>query len=767
MLKLILSTMLSVFLVCLSSCGGSQQSAQENRVGSAVAMRASARAGADYEELLQQIYIAYFGRPADPGGLAYHTQQFRLANAPTTVDGLLASYATNAALRAELDSFALSVESQQLYPSCAWVGCDYQWMFALYRGLFSREPDAGGAEFWVNALHGGGATRASVLLAVSAGARGADAELLARKMHAAVQFTRALDAADQRDDYSGQLPNAIMRGMIHNLASLADDAAVQAEIEATIRRIAALAAGTVDEVAPGSRKILLLASVERFSDSGARLSALAEAMAGDLNRLRPDATSWAVSVARAADSVAAVRAQLKGYDGVILVGRIPVATDAKGAPFLDVYRLPDCPDFQMDGAGTVLNALAAHSAAPRCQNGLVVSVLRGTSAQGEFAEVANKLDQMIAYHRASNTANARWIQRFLMVEAGWFGGPEFQWGDLSSKWLGNELFAANAISYANEGTAVQRRAAFLDCVGQNIEMCNLNVHGAPQFLAFEGAGIPGVFYSSDTVNWFATELSPQAVKAKYIDLASCSTQDFLPDYSIGTSLLMRGSALLTHGTTTVTGYSGAYQEDIIKNEYALLQNGATFADALYGRMEGSPLGVQGDPYITMRSAPAGARPKLLIDGKRYRDGVMTIPVIMADAVGGTSAVRVLSFSNRGQADLHLRIGSTFSVTGVDYGTARGGEYEFGYNAQYEMEYRQIFSDGSVLAYPDFVIEQNGGAMPVTLKPGQSVAITYRLSVRTGADGKPKRTGLYTGQLAVTSDDPDSARIYLAMQGRVR
>jgi hypothetical protein len=58
-------------------------------------------------------------------------------------------------------------------------------------------------------------------------------------------------------------------------------------------------------------------------------------------------------------------------------------------------------------------------------------------------------------------------------------------------------------------------------------------------------------------------------------------------------------------------------------------------------------------------------------------------------------------------------------------------------------------------------------MPVTLKPGQSVAITYRLSVRTGPDGKPKRPGLYTGQLTVTSDDPGSARLYLAMQGRVR
>jgi hypothetical protein len=298
-------------------------------------------------------------------------------------------------------------------------------------------------------------------------------------------------------------------------------------------------------------------------------------------------------------------------------------------------------------------------------------------------------------------------------------------------------------------------------------MCGANLHGSPQFLVFEGPGALGEFYSSDAMPWYGTELAAQSVKAKYIELSSCSTQDFLAERSIGTSLLMQGRALLTRGFTDVTLVAGHYEEDVIKNEYALLQNGSTFAEALYGRMEGTPVSIQGDPYITMRPAPTGAQPRLLIDGKHYNDGVTTIPVVMSDAVGGASSVRVLSFSNRGDADLHVRIGSTFAVTGVDYGTANGGEWEFGYNAQYETDYTQIFSDGRVLAWPNFAIEQNGGAMPVTLKPGQSVAISYKLSVRTGADGKPKRPGLYTGQLTITSDDPGSARIYLAMQGRVR
>lgn len=764
--KLIRSAALAVFLVCLASCGGNQAPAQVQGMNGSRAMTASPSVAVEYEDLVQQIYVGYFGRPADPGGLANYTQVLRTANAPTTVRGLFDVYGWSPAVRALLDNFAASEESQQLYPTCAWIGCDYQWIYALYHSLFSREPDIEGAQFWANALNGNGATRAAVLLSVLAGAQGPDAALVARKVRVAAQFTRALEAAGQGSAYSGQLAALIARSMMHDIPALADDAAVQAKIEATIHRLTSLASGTVEEVAPGSRKILVLASAERLSDSGARLSVLADAMADDLNHLRQGGPAWSVTVARAADSISAIRGQLKGYDGVILVGRIPVPTGLVG-PFLDVYRLPDCPDFQIDSTGIVQNALALHSADPRCQNGLIVSVLRGTTPPTEFIELANKLDQMIAYHRASNTANASWVRRFRFIEAGWFGGPDAQWGDQSSKWLGMNLYGANAVSYLNEGSSLQRRDAFLDCIAQNIEMCGANLHGSPQFLVFEGPGALGEFYSSDAMPWYGTELAAQSVKAKYIELSSCSTQDFLAERSIGTSLLMQGRALLTRGFTDVTLVAGHYEEDVIKNEYALLQNGSTFAEALYGRMEGTPVSIQGDPYITMRPAPTGAQPRLLIDGKHYNDGVTTIPVVMSDAVGGASSVRVLSFSNRGDADLHVRIGSTFAVTGVDYGTANGGEWEFGYNAQYETDYTQIFSDGRVLAWPNFAIEQNGGAMPVTLKPGQSVAISYKLSVRTGADGKPKRPGLYTGQLTITSDDPGSARIYLAMQGRVR
>lgn len=750
--------------VVLASCGGEQQQAQG--AGSMQAVRGAAVIDASYEKLVQQLYIGFFGRPADPAGLAYYGQVFRSANAPTTIPELDKAYRTNATVQRLLDSFADSEESRQLYPFCDWIGCDFTWVNAVYQGLFSRDPDIAGAEFWAGALNRKGSTRAGVLLSVLAGAQGTDAGLVERKTGIALAFTRGIATADQSSAYSGHLANVIVRAMLHNTPGLADDEAVQRTIDTTVGRLASLASGTIEEVAPGTRKLLLLASAERMADSGGRLSALAAAMTTDLSRLRENGPAWKVAVMQAATTIPAIREQLRGYDGVILVGQLPVPA-SRGTPFLDAYRLPDCPAFQIDAAGNLLNWQGPHPADPRCQNGLIVSILRGTTAQVEAAELVRKLDQMTAYHRASSDENATWIQRFRFIEAGWFGGPEWQWGNLSHLWSGVKLFPTHAISYENKGSSIERRDQFLDCLRQNNEICAAGLHGAPQSLLFEGPGTPGEFYSSDATNWSASELAPQFVKAKYVELVTCSSQNFFYDNSVGTSLLMRGDALLTRGMTAVVLVADIYEEVIIKNEYAMLQNGSTFAEALYGRMESTPESIQGDPYITMRQAPVGPRPKLLIDGKHHNGGALTVPVVMPDAVGGASARKVITFSNRGDADLHVRIGSMFTVTGVDDLSGQDVATEHGFNAQYESDTTQVFSDGRVLAWPDANIEPNGGAMPVTLKPGQSVAITYKLSVRTGPDGKPKLPGVYTGQLAVTSNDPGSARIYLAMQGRVR
>jgi hypothetical protein len=49
---------------------------------------------ADYTTLVQQLYLAYFGRPADPLGRQNFAEQLAALNAPTTLNGLNSAWKT-------------------------------------------------------------------------------------------------------------------------------------------------------------------------------------------------------------------------------------------------------------------------------------------------------------------------------------------------------------------------------------------------------------------------------------------------------------------------------------------------------------------------------------------------------------------------------------------------------------------------------------------------------------------------------------------------
>lgn len=339
MQRLIRSAALSFFLLLLASCGGGAQGNQTSG-GTIVAAPSPGTPGAvdpAYENLIQQLYIGYFGRPADAAGLASQVQAFSAAKAPTTIGGLNDAYPINSSVRTLVDNLANSVESDQLYNTGSNLGRGL--VYAMYDNLFSREPDSAGADYWAGQLKDGHVPRSGAILAMLASVKGGDAELIARKVRVAAQFTHALDAAGQRAIYDGQVAHLIAQAMI-----------------------------------------------------------------------------------RSADTVAAVREQLRPFDSAILIGRVPVAT-SNGAPRLDVYRLPACPLLQVDATGEV-SSFSWAGIDPRCKNGLVISILRGQSPSTESGDIARKLDQMIAYHKGSSVMNSSWARRLRYIEAAWLGGPD-------------------------------------------------------------------------------------------------------------------------------------------------------------------------------------------------------------------------------------------------------------------------------------------------------------------------------------------------------
>ncbi|MBA5639512.1 hypothetical protein H3H37_20845 [Duganella sp. LX20W] len=771
-IKAAISVLAVVLTACLSACGGggsSQSPAQASTGGTTTVPvpNTPATPGAPtagdiaYENLIQQLYLAYFGHPPDPAGLTAQMQAFHAAGAPTTPAELSQAYASNPTVRNLVENSFNTLESNQFYYTGSNAGLGF--VSVVYDTLFSHLPNAADAKYWDSLLQDGHTARSAIMLSILAGAQGSNADILARKVRAGTLLTHSLDVTGQSASYAGPIARMIVGAMIHNTASMQDDSALQSSIDATLRRLSLLVTGTVVEAPAGARNVLLLTAADQMAGNGARVRALASALSADLNGLRPGGPTWTVTVKVAADTVAAIRSQLRSYHSAILIGRVPVPTKQE-IPELDYYRLPDCPLIQVNDAGEVSTS-GDVAADPRCNNGLLISVLRGRSAASDMSDVGRKLDQMIAYHKSSSATNMSWGRRLFYVQAGWFGGPSVHMVDQMNAWAGSTMFPQDAISYPDAGSSVQRRDAFVDCIIHGNEICGANLHGAPLELQFEGPGTPDVFYSSDMVSWHPADLVAGAVQAKYITLDSCGTQNFLVDQSVGTTLLMNGNALLTRGFVEPTWISNTAEADVIRNEYGLLQNGATFAEALSGRLDNSSGSIQGDPYITMRPAPGGPQPKLVIDGTHVNSGVSAYSINLPDSVNGSRLAHIITYSNRGNADLHLRIGVAPTRISVDMGDSRGYQRIGSDGSVFYTDFVQTFSDGSVLAYPSIETETYGGAMHATIKPGQSMAVTYRMKVDGGS--APVKAGQYVWDMVNTSDDPASGRVTISLMARVR
>ncbi|HEX8956465.1 MAG TPA: DUF4214 domain-containing protein [Burkholderiaceae bacterium] len=116
--------------------------------------------------LVQELYVAYFGRPADPTGLQNFDAALDAASAPTDVTGLVAAYQTNAAVKTLVDAFGTSTESTTLYGS----GSTETFVNAIFENLFNRAAAVDGLTFWTEAINSGAVSKGLAALAILEGA---------------------------------------------------------------------------------------------------------------------------------------------------------------------------------------------------------------------------------------------------------------------------------------------------------------------------------------------------------------------------------------------------------------------------------------------------------------------------------------------------------------------------------------------------------------------------------------------------------------------
>ncbi|WP_168798625.1 DUF4214 domain-containing protein [Herbaspirillum sp. ST 5-3] len=190
----------------------------------------------DYQPIVQELYIAYFGRPADPQGLANFAAQLVSTQVSTDIQQLDATYSSNPTIRTLVDSFGNSDESKALY-----TGDTTSFVTSIYRNILSRTPDAEGLNFWVTAIDNGTLTRAHAAFSMMAGALAnqttqgqIDAALVNRRVQAASSFTSALTTPELKTAYQGNTAAAIARDMLATITNTSDASAIQSGISLTL-----------------------------------------------------------------------------------------------------------------------------------------------------------------------------------------------------------------------------------------------------------------------------------------------------------------------------------------------------------------------------------------------------------------------------------------------------------------------------------------------------------------------------------------------------
>lgn len=257
-------------VAALAGCGAGsgEQAAPAQKVQPHV--KQAGTKASDYATVVQQLYIAYFGRPADPGGLANFEAQLLQLGAPTDVADLANAYKTNAAIAKLIDSFGLSTESQNLYGSTT----TSQFVSSIFSNVLGRLPASAGSDFWVKAIDGGTTSRGDAALSIMAGAFGnttnptqaqLDVTLIDNRVNVSVNFTGEVSALNAVSSYAGSAAAQSARQMLAQVNSTSSSTpslqqiitVVQALISANPQAFAGKYCGTVSGTFSGTVDLTL------------------------------------------------------------------------------------------------------------------------------------------------------------------------------------------------------------------------------------------------------------------------------------------------------------------------------------------------------------------------------------------------------------------------------------------------------------------------------------------------------------------------------
>jgi len=169
-------------------------------------------AASNYEEDVEAMYIAYYGRPGEPTGVEFWAEELAAAEGD---------------LSAIIDAFGNSTEYNQRF---AEYGTD-ELIDNLYQQLFGRNADDQGRQFYAELLQSGQRSLASIALDIYNGAQGLDALIIDNKITVAHSFTdHVLDNSLDYGDGQIDAARALLASVSETNDSVAQAAAILEDI---------------------------------------------------------------------------------------------------------------------------------------------------------------------------------------------------------------------------------------------------------------------------------------------------------------------------------------------------------------------------------------------------------------------------------------------------------------------------------------------------------------------------------------------------------
>jgi hypothetical protein len=129
-----------------------------------------------YGDTVNAYYLAYYGRPADPAGLAYWTAVLEKSNGDAS--SIVSAFASSAEATARFGGASASDRISD-----------------VYQQLFGRAPDKAGLDYWVKAIESGQLSVANAAIEIMNGAQKADETTSTLRKEVAAQFTAEVKAS--------------------------------------------------------------------------------------------------------------------------------------------------------------------------------------------------------------------------------------------------------------------------------------------------------------------------------------------------------------------------------------------------------------------------------------------------------------------------------------------------------------------------------------------------------------------------------------------